>query len=410
MLWQQTVCLREVHECDGAQGRLLLGDAASADLNAYAEKAQCVYFDPPFLTGEKFSLNMRVGEEGWKTGKPALSLPAFSDQYLDGEQYLSMLRAAIVQARLLLNDTGSFFLHLDSRMVAQARLLCDEIFGARHFVNEIIWAYQSGGRSLNRFSRKHDIILFYRKTKAHFFNITAVPIKRSENRSNHMKKAVDAQGRACRTIRSGGKIYTYYDDDPVYPGDVWTDVSHLQQKDPQRTGYDTQKPLALLNRIILSTTRENDLVADLFCGSGTTAAAAAQAGRCYLALDREKRALTVTRKRLLGTAMTFDVPTEDMQSALDANIMPGIGYYDFSLNDYRAEGIPEWVRGLDGVDQWSAGLLSDGVFYAYDYAARRKQSPSLPPVLQAPRLRGIPAILIVDIFGRRTLYIQNPVT
>ncbi len=408
MLWRQTVCLKEIHEKDGARGELMIGDAASADLNAYAGGAQCVYYDPPFMTGEKFQMNMRVGEDGWRTGKPSLLLPAFSDHYADTDQYLSMLRAAVVQARELLNDTGSFFLHLDSRMVARARLMCDELFGERHFVNEIIWAYQTGGRSLNRFSRKHDVILFYRKSKAHFFDITAVPVSRSENRSNHMKRQVDEHGRAYRTIRSGGKLYTYYDDDPVYPGDVWTDVSHLQQKDPQRTGYDTQKPLALLNRMILACTRENDLVADLFCGSGTAAVAAAQAGRRYLAMDRSPRAVAVARKRLLGTAMTVSAPSDDTPSTLDAELMPGIGYYDFSLNRYDAPDLPEWIRGLDAVDQWSAGLMTDGVFHAYDHAARRKQSPGLPAVLQAPRLRGTPAILVVDVLGRRTVYIQNP--
>ena len=130
-----------------------------------------------------------------------------------------------------------------------------------------------------------------------------------------MKRQVDEHGRAYRTIRSGGKTYTYYDDDPVYPGDEWTDVSHLQQKDPQRTGYDTQKPLALLNRIILCCTKENDLVADLFCGSGTTAVAAAQAGRRYLMLDSDERAHAVTRKRLLGTALTISVPSGECPAA-----------------------------------------------------------------------------------------------
>ena len=121
MLWRQTVCGKEIHERDGALGELTVGDAATADLSAYAGKAQCVYFDPPFMTGERFSFNMRVGEEGWKTGKPSLALPAFTDQYADADRYLSMLRAAVAQALLLLDDSGSFFLHLDSRAGARSR-------------------------------------------------------------------------------------------------------------------------------------------------------------------------------------------------------------------------------------------------------------------------------------------------
>ena len=404
MGWVRADCRTEIHG-DGKQGTLLLRDARD-DFSRWAGQADCVYMDPPFMTGENFYLRMRVGEKGWSTGKEQLTLDAYCDRYANRKEYLSMLRAALENAKMLLRDTGSLFLHLDSRMGAHARLLCDEVFGESNFVNEIIWAYQSGGRTMKRFSRKHDVILFYRKSRAQYFNITAVPLPRSENRSNHMRRCVDENGRTYRSIQSGGKTYIYYDDDPVYPGDVWTDVSHLQQKDPQRTGYDTQKPLALLKRIILSSTRPGDLVADLFVGSGTAAVAAAETGRRFLAADASPLALSVSRKRLMDTGMTVEAPCGAENTGMRAEFEPGIAFHDVHLLDYRTPEGSE-VTGLDAVDQWSVGFYRDQVFTVQASAARRKQTPRLEEMLQLPQLRGTPAILISDVYGKRSLWIQE---
>ena len=404
MGWVQVPCQREIHG-EGGQGCLLRRDARG-DFSPWVGKAACVYLDPPFMTGDEFYLRMRVGKSGWETGKDPLLLPAYNDRFSSRQEYLQLLRGALENAKALLRDTGSLFLHLDSRMGAHAKLLCDEIFGESNFVNEIIWAYQSGGRSMKRFSRKHDVILFYRKSRFQFFDITAVPLPRSENRSNHMRRCVDENGRTYRSIQSGGKTYIYYDDEPVYPGDVWTDVSHLQQKDPQRTGYDTQKPLALLSRIILSSTRPGDLVADLFGGSGTTAEAAVRADRRFLSADVGKLSLTVSRKRLLHTEMTVEAPSGAEGAALEAEFEPGIAFHDVWLRDYRTPPGGS-VTGLDAVDQWSVGFYREGVFYAQASGARRKQSPALPEMLQLPQLRGVPAVLICDVYGNRSVWIQE---
>ena len=404
MGWVQIPCREEVHLGEGG-GHVLLRDARG-DFSAWAGKAACVYLDPPFMTGEEFHLRMRVGEKGWATGKDTLLLRAYSDRFQSKADYLSFLLSALENAKALLKEDGSLFLHLDSRMGARARILCDEVFGESNFVNEIIWAYQTGGRTMKRFPTKHDVILFYRKSRRQYFDLTAIPLPRSENRQNHMRRCVDENGRAYRTIQSGGKTYVYYDDDPVYPGDVWADVSHLQQKDPQRTGYDTQKPLALLNRIIRCSTRPGDLVADLFGGSGTTAVAAAQAGRRYLLSDASIQALSVSRKRLLGTGMVIAAPSGCPGASMHAEFIPGIAFHDVCLTSYEPpKGSP--VTGLDAVDQWSVGFYQDGVFTAQANAARKKQTPALQQVLQLPQLRGTPAVLIVDVFGNRTVWIQE---
>ncbi len=402
MPWRQVACDTEKHQ-EKTDGHLYWGNSAEIDLSAYNGRVQCVYMDPPFLTGDQFNFRQRIGEAGWTTGEPQVVFRAYSDKYTR-EEYMALLRVALTQAKDLLKDTGSLFLHLDSRMGAYARILCDEIFGEKNFVNEIIWSYQSGGRSTKHFSRKHDVILYYRKSRNVFFDITKVPVSRAENRQNHMKRHKDENGRSCRTIRSNGKLYTYYDDDPAYPGDVWSDVSHLQQKDPQRTGYDTQKPQALLERIIRSTTREGDLVADLFCGSGTSVATAALLKRQYLGVDLSRHAISVSRKRLLGSGLQVHMPCDASGAAIDAEIMPGIGLYDIRLKDYSREGLPEGVNGLDAVDQWSVGFIENGCFRAYVSEARRKQTPRLEQMLQLTQLHGTPALLIVDAAGARSCW------
>ena len=237
MEWRQAECGREILCGERAGGVLMQGDLRTADLTGFAGKVQCVYLDPPFFTGDEFEFRMRIGEKGWTDGSQTLTLKAYSDSRTGGRaQYLLLLREALRVAYDLLSDTGALFLHLDSRMNAYARLECDQVFGENNFVNEIIWAYQSGGRAKRHFSRKHDVILFYAKSRALYFDITRVGVPRKDNRSNHMRRTVDEHGRPCRTIRAGGKVYTYYDDEPVFPDDVWTDVSHLQQKDPPAHG------------------------------------------------------------------------------------------------------------------------------------------------------------------------------
>ena len=210
-----------------------------------------------------------------------------------------MMRAVLGACRELLSEDGSLFLHVDQRKNAQMRLLLDEIFGAAHFVNEIIWAYRSGGRATKHFSRKHDNILLYRKSAKQYFDIRAAGVPRGPQRKNHMKQSVDAEGRVCYSIRANGKTYTYHEDSLVFPSDVWDDIEHLHQRDPERTGYNTQKPEALLKRIIEVSTKKDDLVIDFFSGSATSAVTAAKLGRRWIAADASPIALYTLRKRML---------------------------------------------------------------------------------------------------------------
>lgn len=410
MFWHRADCRREVNDMPGAGGLLLQGDALALPLEAYAGQVQCLYLDPPFFTGENFTHRMRVGSQGWEDGKQTLELAAYDDfSALSSQEYHLFLQRLIERAHGLLHARGSLFLHLDYRMSTQARLLCDAAFGADQFRNEIVWSYQTGGRSKKYFSRKHDTILFYAKGRDHFFDITQVPAQKKKNRDNHLKREVDEHGRAYRTILSNGKRYIYYDDEPAYPDDVWTDVSQMQQKDPQRTGYPTQKPQALLDRIILCCTRADDLVADLVCGSGTALVSAAQHGRRFLGVDNSSQAFSVCRKRLAHTKMECVAPLAQADAMVDAAVTPGIGFYSVALHAYTLAQGPNasqalMLQGLDSVDQWYAGLLAGGVFTAYASSCRRKQTPELARTLQVPVLRGTVALMIIDVFGNRTLW------
>lgn len=255
------------------------GDArqALARLAAEGRRVQLCAIDPPYRTGKNFG--------------------AYDDR-ASSEDYYAMMRQVLQGIYDMLDETGSLFVHIDERTHARLRLMLDEIFGENSFRNEIIWAYRSGGRATGHFSRKHDIILYYVKSDAAYFDAMQDAVPRSGARRNHMKREVDEQGRSYRTIRSGGRIYRYYDDDLVPPSDVWDDIPHLQQRDPERTGYPTQKPQRLLERIVKCASRPGDTVLDAFAGSGTTLAAAHALGRAFIGIDSAPQSLDTIKKRL----------------------------------------------------------------------------------------------------------------
>lgn len=295
----------------GGPGQFILGTvqaAAQQLIRDYEGKVDLIYLDPPLEANDFISVKLPGVRE-------KLKIPAYSDG-LDRLGQLDMLKGVFELCYALLKDSGSLYVHTDSRASARIRLILDDIFGEELFQNEIIWAYKSSGRSTRQYSKKHDNILFYKKTSKSFFDITAVGIPRGPMKRNNMKRTVDENGRLCFSIRSGGKTYTYYEDTPIYPTDVWADIEYMHQRDPERTGYSTQKPEALLRRIISASCPEGGLVADLFSGSGTTAAVAAKLNRRFLAVDASSAALGVTRKRLLSAGHEASLIKESAQLSL----------------------------------------------------------------------------------------------
>ena len=384
---------------------LILGDAQRPpkEIRALKGQAQFVYLDPPFMTGEAFRRKRPYGEKGWRRGSPSLTMAGYTDQFEDEKSYLRFLRRITAVSRDLMTDEGVFCLHLDWRMSAQGRVLCDRIFGKENFLNEIIWAYESGGRSKKHFSRKHDTILMYAKGPGYRFDLTQVPLPRGENRKNHMARGMDEDGRTYSYIRSGGREYKYYDDEPVYPGDVWTDIGFLQQKDPERTGYPTQKPVKLLERLMKPVVRPGDLVADLCCGSGTALAAAEGLGCRYAGMDAAPEALAVCQARLKSENLTVIGATAEDGAPLDAEYDAEAGR--LRVRGARAEGepYPEGAAPADLTEAWETGRIERGVFRAEKRYQRSFQYPALVDSLRVEESE-LPDLLITDAAGVRRAY------
>ena len=391
------------------QGRnlLLCGDG-SADLSGvlaeYAGKAQCVYIDPPFMTGDSFTRRRRFGQAGWKTGRPSPEFPAFADKFEDKAAYLDFLRGLIENAHALLSKTGVLAVHLDWHTSAYGRIICDEVFGEEFFLNEVIWSYESGGRAKKYFSRKHDTILLYARTKDYHFDLRRVPLERTEHRKNHMRRRVDEDGRAYSEIKTGGKVYRYYDDAPVYPGDVWTDISHLQQRDPERTGYATQKPLKLLDRILKPVVRTGDLVIDLCCGSGTAMEAAHALGCQYIGVDNSPEAILTTASRLDNRNQVIDCPCTADDARLEGMYTGEGGMLLLTGFTAAHPSFPRTEQAMDALESWAAGHIVDGEFVVSESFRRTPRSPELPLFCLLPAGKGAPAVSTVDAAGRKRVF------
>ncbi len=393
---------REIVQGPGPAGEFYLGDALgllSMLKERYAGNVQLIYLDPPFLTGQSFEMSVRVGEDDWRRMAGSRKAHAFDDAQ-SPKAYYGMLKTVFEAARGLLSEEGALFVHVDWRAHARLRLILDSIFGEDNFVNEIIWAYKSGGRAKKSFPKKHDVILFYRRSKDLFFDIEAVLEPRTAPPGNHMKRHVDPDGRVYRSIRSGGRTYTYYDDAPAAPTDVWDDISHLQQRDYERTGYDTQKPLKLLRRIVRACSREGDLVMDLFAGSCTTLEAAASDNRRFVGADLCPLSVNIARRRLAEASASYHLGQSAFCGACEATATPGIGLYHIFLDDFRLCEDALGTNGLDAVDNWAAGYLDGETFTAYAHFERSQARPRLQNELRVPVYDQPLAVRVGDVAGR----------
>ena len=198
--------------------------------------------------------------------------------------YLSYMVERLVLMRGILKATGSIYLHCDPTCSHYLKVLMDGIFGHENFVNEIAWCYEIGARGKNHFGRKHDIILLYGKSKKYRFNAEAV---RVERKKTNMKVVVDKQGREwqVKKDRKSGKEYRYPIDEGALFPDWWVGIQQLNRNQKERIGYATQKPVALLERIIKASSNEGDIVLDPFCGCATTLEAAHRLDRQWIGID-----------------------------------------------------------------------------------------------------------------------------
>ena len=202
---------------------------------------------------------------------------------------LAFLRPRLEQMHRLLGDRGSLYVHVDWRAAHYVKVALDDIFGADHFLNEIIWSYRTGGRSKRWFARKHDTMFLYaRKLGRHTFHVQHEGMFRTEGLN------YDGAGRPYKNTRKGR---LYFNANGPAMTDVW-EIPFLSTVSSERTGYPSQKPLALLQRVIAASSNPGDLVADFFCGSGTTLVAADRLDRRWIGCDIEEEAVAISAKRL----------------------------------------------------------------------------------------------------------------
>ena len=280
---------------------LLQGDP-SIGLEPLAGKVDLIYIDPPFATGADFSINMKVGDAEWTKEASIIEEKAYRDTWGRGlDSYLQMVYERLVLMKDLLYDTGSIYVHLDWHIGHYVKPILDEVFGRENFLNEVIWSYRRWPASSKNFQTMHENILFYAKDAQNddrVFNVLYEPLAESTLKADgglKIKNIFDERGRRIRGEKTG----------EVSPGtpqrDVF-DISFISATGSERTGFATQKPEALLERIIKASSNEGDLVADFFCGSGTTMAVAEKLGRRWIGGDLSRFAIQVTRKRLLDIA------------------------------------------------------------------------------------------------------------
>ena len=198
--------------------------------------------------------------------------------------YTAYMAQRIVQLHRVLKNTGSLYLHCDPAASHYLKVVLDGVFGQGNFLNEIIWHYQTGGAGKRWFSRKHDVILLYGKSDRHIFNAGATAVARTEKSIKRARNPAGARISADDTMKTAM--------------DVWTDLQALNPMSRERTGYPTQKPLALLERIIKASSNEGDVVLDPFCGCGTTCVAAELLRRQWVGIDIEEEVAPLLAERL----------------------------------------------------------------------------------------------------------------
>jgi adenine-specific DNA-methyltransferase len=269
---------------DGLHNQLYWGDnkqVMASLLAAYQGKVGFIYLDPPFDVGVDFSVQVPIGSTGDKPN--SLQVKTYRDRWGRGtDSYLHFLYERLWLMKELLSEDGNLFVHVDYRASGSVRLLLDEIFES-NLMNEIIWAYNSGPRSKNAFGRRHDTIFRYAKNpEKAYMNLDAEQVREPYSPD----------------INVPASKAHYYDARGKVKGDVF-DIKILGQNDKrERTGYSTQKPEALLEVLVAACSRPDDLVADFFCGSGTTGVVAELLGRPWIMADVGTLAVHTARKRL----------------------------------------------------------------------------------------------------------------
>lgn len=370
----------------------------SSLIDEYAGQVRLVYIDPPFDTGTDFSFRVDVGDVTLTKQPSVLEEHAYRDTWGAGRgSYLRMMFGRLVLIRELLTADGSLYLHCAPNVSHYLKVACDEIFGPDRFRAEVIWKRVSGHGDAKKWSPVHEVILHYSKGAEYVWNPPREPLDESYAETKYSHDDGDGRGpyrldnltspnprpnmtyewqgyepppkgwrysvATMNELDADGRIYKP-DDKSRRPqlkryleeneghlvDDVWDDIPPVNSQAVERTGYDTQKPLVLLDRIIEASSNPGDLVADLFCGSGTTLVAAERLGRSWIGCDLGRFAIHTTRKRLLEIpdCKPFDIKNLGAYERQRWQQASGNGalraYLDTILAFYRAERVDGFLQ------------------------------------------------------------------
>jgi len=391
------------------ENRLILGDnlrVMNALLGEYEGKLDLIYVDPPFFTNKGYPARVGRGEDSRKPEEWQLA-EGYPDQWDDLDSYLDMLYPRLKLMHRLLSPTGSLYLHLDWHANSYARVLLDEIFGYENFRNEIIWTYHGPSPIRTAFNRKHDTILFYTKTDDYVFNVDDIRIPYAPNTVATFKSSKKAGFGKVPDLERG-KV----------PEDWWyfPVVARLHQ---ERTGYPTQKPERLLERIILASTNPDGLVADFFCGAGTTGTVANRLNRRFILSDLQNRAIITSRSRLVlknqelgenraeleGPALPVYLQREEGRMEFPLKSLEEMGFPEFSIEAGVIHLPPELVP---NVDYWEVDPDWQGkVFRSRYQAVRPLRKGDLPSSMILPETGGKICLRIVLISGEQIQQVLN---
>lgn len=264
------------------------GDCLDVMKEMADKSVDLIYLDPPFFTKRKHSLSSRDRSSHY----------SFDDLWACHKTYADFMFSRLFEARRILKDSGTIFIHCDKTANHILRLIGEDIFGEENFLSEIIWSYKRWSNSANNLTPNHQNILFFSKSDNYKFNKIFTDYSETTNIDQILqKRSRDEHNKSIYAREQDGSVVSSDEKKGVPLADVW-EIPFLNPKAKERTGYPTQKPILLLDRIIEIATDEGDIVLDPFCGSGTTLVAAKLKGRRYIGIDISIEAIELTKSRL----------------------------------------------------------------------------------------------------------------
>ncbi|GIU69754.1 MAG: hypothetical protein KatS3mg002_0990 [Candidatus Woesearchaeota archaeon] len=373
------------------------------NLKKYVDNIDLIYIDPPYNTGNKFYEKIKMGDK-------VVSVNSYIDKF-KVDEYLQFMYERLFLMHKLLKEIDSIFVHLDWHIGHYVKMLMDEIFGKDNFQNEIIWSYDQGARGKERFARKHDTIFWYSMSKSHHFFAEKILVPYESG----MTKWRYTKGLQAGKEMPEGKV----------PSDVW-DIKFNSMTERL---YDTEKPYELIEKIVQACSTPSMIVADLFCGSGTTLAVAQKLKRRWIGSDSSISSFKVTRKRMYQYTTNIDTYiNEDLLDTILENhylecsieakdnlVFIKIDKFIPKINENVSKKDIDYIKSyfeenpFEYIEFWGIDYNYNGEFFTYDdiiFSDKKKKVLSIVSNKGFPKEKcGIIAIKVVDIFGKETIKI-----